>query len=119
MSENYSIAEIGKRVPFPILPADGATFAIGPDGFKLIMQLSRPKASEIRAVLRDRVDIAVMTIGSTAIIVWRFLSSASGLVEADVVEDRVLARGWFLNVPEAKSAAVDTARRIIKRGRVA
>lgn len=62
MSESHSIAEIGKRLPFPILPADGATFAIGPDGFKLIVQLSRPKASEIRAVLRDRVDLAVMAI---------------------------------------------------------
>ncbi|WP_046865124.1 hypothetical protein [Microvirga massiliensis] len=61
----------GDRTPYPIIP-DGATLAIGPGPWIMIASLTRPLASEVKALRRAPLDVAVLREGTTAIVVWRF-----------------------------------------------
>lgn len=79
MSESHDFAAFGKHSPFPTLAADGATLGIGPDGLTMVVQLSRPRSSEIRAIRRDRLDVAIVSARYAAFLSWRFNYSASGL----------------------------------------
>ncbi|WP_315756017.1 hypothetical protein [Bradyrhizobium sp. SZCCHNRI2007] len=73
------IIAVGKRTPFPVLQQDGAKIVIHRNSLTTIVQLSRPLNSEIRAIRRDRMDVSVLSVGTSAFLLWRFLSSAAGL----------------------------------------
>ncbi|MGB3899771.1 MAG: hypothetical protein WA973_14600 [Mesorhizobium sp.] len=62
---------VGGPSPYPAM-ADGATLDIGPTGLTLIVSMSNPAKAEIRAIRRGQLDIAMMTVGSTAVLLWRF-----------------------------------------------
>jgi hypothetical protein len=62
---------VGGPSPYPAM-ADGATLDIGPTGLTLIVSMSSPTKAEIRAIRRGQLDTAMMTVGSTAILLWRF-----------------------------------------------
>ncbi len=55
-----------------ILPDDGATLSIGPSGLTAIVQLSDPLESEIAAIRRGAMELAVLGSGATGIVFMRF-----------------------------------------------
>jgi hypothetical protein len=69
----------GQRTPFPVFQQDGAKIDIRRNNLTMIVQLSRPLESEIRAIRRDMLDVSVLPVGTSGFLLWRFLSSAAGL----------------------------------------
>src|SRR4051812_10450924 len=73
------VVAVGERTPFPVHLQDGARIDVRRNALRVVVQLSRPLNSEIRAIRRDRMDVAVLSVGTSAFLLWRFLPSAAGL----------------------------------------
>jgi hypothetical protein len=70
---------VGRCTPFPIFLEDGAKIDIQNNQITIIVQLSRPLKSEVRAIRRGRMDVSTQSVGSSAVLLWRFLPCAAGL----------------------------------------
>lgn len=76
-SPEFSKIGVGGPSPYPATE-DGATLDIGPKGLTLVTSMSCPTKAEIRTIRRGELDIAMMMVGSTAVLLWRFMDKSSG-----------------------------------------
>lgn len=66
-STKFSQIGVGGPSPYPATE-DGATVDIGPKGLTLVTSMSFPTKAEIRAIRRGDLDVALMMVGSTAVL---------------------------------------------------